>query len=65
MKEIEKTIMVPACEICGKEISSAVKPFEIVEKKPFTHEWITYFFHQECVDKLLIDTAKKLKYLDK
>ena len=60
MKKIKKEIEVAACEICSREIDQGVKPVQVVGREK-GKEGILYLFHQECVDKLLIETVKANK----
>lgn len=59
MRKIKVQIENLACEICGKEIPPTIEPFDIeaISSEGAVDE--TYYFHWECVEKLLIETAKE------
>ena len=54
MLKVKREIEIEACEICGKEIGMGVIPFKIADADDNQ-----YWFHEGCVNELLIETAKK------
>lgn len=58
MKKIKKEIEVLVCEICGKELLAGIKPF--IVKTALSESAIdgTYYFHLECVEKMLLKIVK-------
>ena len=60
MKKIKIEIEVPACELCLKEISKSFVPYRIQKSDlPELKDDEQYFFHHECVNKMLVAEAKK------
>lgn len=64
MKTIKKEIDVIICELCGKELNPKIVPVEVREKdnSKLREENEKYYFHKECVDKLLIEEAKEITF---
>ena len=59
MKKIKKEIEVVACELCGKELKKEVRPFTIkTDLSESAIEDGTYYFHLECVEKMLLKIVK-------
>jgi len=46
---------VRTCKVCGKEIKESKQLVEWIIDKPFQNSKATYFFHDNCLDKVTIN----------
>jgi len=49
LKKVTKEVEVNICELCGEEISRAIRPTIIIDKGNINRE-----FHPTCIDELVL-----------